>query len=219
MHVTDWEETFAMTKRHTEQFACPHCKNESTRPRTDHINVDLTPEMREQVRDLSCFAWTCPVCGRTSLVIDPCLYHDMANQFMVWLSPEAGTPDVSGIDPLAGYCLRRVESPNAFREKIDILERGLDDRVIEMMKFLLALQLSHSMDVVEVVFHTVDGRTGAFTFAAVLGDGAEQYASMGADVYARIAQDVRERLFTPARDFLKIDLDWAENALELLKDA
>lgn len=208
-----------MSKRKTEAFSCPHCKNSSAREIVESINIDLHPEMREQVEDLSCFAWKCPVCDRTSLVVDPCLYHDMANQFMVWLSPDGSPPDASGFDPLAGYTLRWAESLNAFREKIRILERGLDDRAIELMKLILAMQLQRSLDIVELVFHAFDERTGAFRFAAVLSDGAEQYVAMQGETYARIARDVQERLFTPARDFIKVDLDWATSALELLRDS
>ena len=38
-------------------------------------------------------------------------------------------------------------------------------------------------------------------------------------VYQKIAQDVQERLFTSTRDFVKIDLEWARDALDLLHSA
>lgn len=202
-----------------EKFTCPHCKNERERTVLERINADQTPEMRERVRDLSCFEWRCPVCGKLTLIVDPCLYHDMSNQFMVWLSPDGEVPDASGFDPLSGYTLRWVESPNAFREKIAVLESGLDDRAIEIMKLLLAIQMQKSFDIVEILFHAYDERTGSIRFAAVLSDGAEQYAAMQGETYARIAQDVEERLFTPGRGFLKIDIDWATDAIELLKES
>ena len=44
-------------------------------------------------------------------------------------------------------------SLNTFREKINILERGLDDRTIEIMKLLLFAQLNRDLDVVELLFH------------------------------------------------------------------
>lgn len=208
-----------MAKKQTEKFTCPHCKNERERVVLERINIDLAPEMRDKVRDLSCFEWKCPICGKTTLIVDPCLYHDMSNQFMVWLAPDDDAPDASGFDPLAGYTLRRTDSPNAFREKISILEIGLDDRAVEIMKLLLAMQLQRSMDIVDLVFHTFDERTGELRFAVVLSDGTEQYAAMQGETYARIAQDVQERLFTPAKDFAKIDIDWATEALELLQAA
>lgn len=108
-----------------------------------------------------------------------------------------------------------MDDLNTFREKITILERGLDDRAVELMKFILFLQLQHDLDVVELVFHDLDERTAEFRFAAVLSDGAEQYIAMPGLTYQRILQDVTERLYTP-RDFVKIDTEWAAEALELL---
>lgn len=200
-----------------EKIECPHCKNKSERKPLSSINIDRTPEMRAKVQDLSCFRWRCPVCGTTSLIMDPCLYHDLANQFMVWLRED--TPERADFDPLAGYTLRWVVDFNGFREKINILERGLDDRAVEIMKYLLLAQLQRDLDVVELLFHDLDARTAEFRFVAVLSDGVEQYISMPGAAYQRIAQDVQERLYTSSRDFVKIDLEWAQSALELLHGA
>ena len=155
-------------------ITCPHCQTETDYKVHDHINIDRNPELRAQVQDLSCFRVKCPNCGETALVVHPCLYHDMANQFMVWLWPEEGEAPKAQFDPLAGYTLRIVDSLNAFREKINILERGLDDRAVEIMKLLLFTQLNHDLDVVELLFHELDERTGDFRFVAVLSDGAER---------------------------------------------
>lgn len=201
----------------TVKIECPHCKNESERTPLSSINVDRNPEMRAKVQDLSCFRWRCPVCGTTSLVMDPCLYHDLSGQFMVWLCEDK--PESADFDPLAGYTLRWTTDFNAFREKINILERGLDDRAVELMKYLLLAQLQKDLDVVELLFHELNERTAEFRFVAVLSDGMEQYISMPGETYRRIAQDVEERLFTSARDFVKIDLEWAHTALELLHGA
>lgn len=139
---------------------CPHCQAETDHKMLDHINIDRNPELRAKVQDLSCFRVACPNCGETVLVVYPCLYHDMSNQFMVWLWPEEGEAPRAEFDPLAGYTLRIVDSMNAFREKINILERGLDDRTVEIMKLLLFTQLDHDLDVVELLFHELDERTG-----------------------------------------------------------
>lgn len=204
-----------MAKR--AKVACPHCKNESERTPLTSINVDRNPEMRAKVQDLSCFRWRCPSCGATSLIMDPCLYHDLAGQFMVWLCEDK--PESADFDPLAGYVLRWTTDFNAFREKISILERGLDDRAVEIMKYLLLAQIGRDLDVVELLFHDLSERTAEFRFAAVLSDGAEQYISMSGELYRAIAQDIAERLFTTARDFVKIDMVWAQDALSLLHGA
>lgn len=196
---------------------CPHCGQESERRALTNINIDKNPELRASVQDLSCFRWKCPNCGVTSLVVDPCLYHDMSGQFMVWLSPEGAKPEDADFEPLSGYTMRYVTDLNAFREKIAVLERGLDDRVVEIMKLLLFMQIRHDLDVVELLYHAIDERTGDFRFVAVLSDGVEQYIAMPGATYQRVAQDVRERFFLRNRTFLKIDLEWAREALELLQ--
>lgn len=145
---------------------CPHCHMETEHKVIDHINIDRNPELRAKVQDLSVFRVKCPNCGETVLAVHPCLYHDMANQFMVWLWTEDGQVPKAEFDPLAGYTLRVTDSLNTFREKINILERGLDDRTIEIMKLLLFAQLNRDLDVVELLFHELDERTGDFRFVA-----------------------------------------------------
>ena len=196
----------------------PHCQAETDHKMLDHINIDRNPELRAKVQDLSCFRVACPNCGETVLVVYPCLYHDMSNQFMVWLWPEEGEAPRAEFDPLAGYTLRIVDSMNAFREKINILERGLDDRTVEIMKLLLFTQLDHDLDVVELLFHELDERTGDIRFVAVLSDGAEQYAAMPGAVYQRIHGDVEDYLYTTGGDFARIDMTWAHEALGLLHE-
>lgn len=137
---------------------------------------------------------------------------------MVWLWPEENKAPRAQFDPLAGYTLRLVDSLNAFREKINILERGLDDRTVEIMKLLLFSQLNRDLDVVELLFHELDERTMDFRFVAVLSDGAEQYAAMPGAVYQRLHEDVENYLYTPGGDFARIDMNWAHDALELLHE-
>ena len=199
-------------------ITCPHCQAETDHKVLDHINIDRNPELRAKVQDLSCFRVQCPNCGETVLAVHPCLYHDMANQFMVWLWPEEGEAPHAQFDPLAGYTLRRVDSLNAFREKINVLECGLDDRAVEIMKLLLFTQLNHDLDVVELLFHALDDRTGELRFVAVLSDGAEQYVAMPGATYQRLREDVEAYLYTPGADFAVIDMAWASGALELLHE-
>lgn len=199
-------------------ITCPHCQAETDHCVLDHINIDRNPELRAKVQDLSCFRVQCPNCGETALVLHPCLYHDMSDRFMVWLWPEEGEAPKAEFDPLAGYTLRVVDSMNAFREKINLLERGLDDRAVEIMKLLLFAQLNRDLDVVELLFHALDEKTGDFRFVAVLSDGAEQYAAMPGTVYQRLHEDVDAYLYTPGGDFARIDLAWANQVLALLHE-
>ena len=96
---------------------CPHCHMETEHKVIDHINIDRNPELRAKVQDLSVFRVKCPNCGETVLAVHPCLYHDMANQFMVWLWTEDGQVPKAEFDPLAGYTLRVTDSLNTLDER------------------------------------------------------------------------------------------------------
>ena len=116
-------------------------------------------------------------------------------------------------DGIAQKQSQRNESVDAAQ-----LERGLDDRTIEIMKLLLFAQLNRDLDVVELLFHELDERTGDFRFVAVLSDGAEQYAAMPGAAYQRLHADVETYLYTPGGEFSRIDMTWAHQALELLHE-
>ena len=87
-----------------------------------------------------------------------------------------------------------------------------------IMKLLLFAQLNRDLDVVELLFHELDERTGDFRFVAVLSDGAEQYAAMPGAAYQRLHADVETYLYTPGGEFSRIDMTWAHQALELLHE-
>lgn len=201
------------------KILCPHCQCESEIKTKQNLNTEQDKDAFARVQDLSYFRVKCENCGESMLTLQNVLYHDVANAFMVWLWTEEEMPPKAQFDPLAQYTLRVTSDFNAFREKLRVLTIGLDDRAVEMMKMLLFMQLKHDLDVVEIVFHEIDGQTGDFRFAAVLSDGVEQYAAMPNALYQKLRQDIDERLFTSSQDFLAIDMQWAGEALALMKEA
>ena len=208
-----------MAEAQKNMFTCPQCGEDGPLTMWTSINVAQDPDARRWVEDLSIFEWTCPNCQKTSLVLHPCLYHDVANEFMIWFAPDGEIQDnTTDFSQLDHYTLRTTHTPNEFREKVNVLERHLDDRALEMTKLILIMQLSRdNVDVVDVVFHSID-TSGRFVFVLVHPDGAEQYLRLPPTTYQKLAQDVREYLYTPTHSFLTIDLNWAKDSLEMLKD-
>ena len=130
----------SIPKKHT--ITCPKCGTSGDFTAWDSINVDLMPEMKEKVMSGEIFRWTCPHCGETFTVPYPILYHDMSKQIMVYHLLQRGNPsDMKAVNILgknglmANYTLRCAYSIDDFREKIAQLESGLDDRVLEMLKY------------------------------------------------------------------------------------
>ena len=207
-----------MSESRQDTFTCPQCGEDGPLTLWNSINVDLDPDARKRVEDLSVFEWTCPNCGKTCLVLHPCLYHDMSNEFMVWFAPDDEPQEGAQFSQLDHYILRTTHTPNEFREKVNILERHLDDRAVELTKLILIMQLTRDdVDVVDVIFHSIDTK-GQFVFVLVHPDGVEQYVRLPGATYQKLAHDVREYLFTPAHQFEVIDLKWAKESLELLKN-
>jgi len=208
-----------MSEIQNNTFTCPQCGEDGPLQMWTSINVAHDPDARRRIEDLSVFEWTCPNCKKTALVLHPCLYHDPANEFMVWFAPDGEVADdTRDFSQLNDYTLRTTKTPNEFREKINILERHLDDRALELTKLILIMQLSRdNVDVVDVVFHSID-TSGRFVFVLVHPDGAEQYLRLPPETYQKFANDVRDYLYTPARGFQTIDLNWAKDSLKLLKD-
>ena len=206
-----------MSESHLDTFTCPHCKEEGPLELWTSINVDLDPDARRKLEDLSLFEWTCPNCGKVCLVLHPCLYHDMSNEFMVWFAPDGEVQNGAEFSQLDHYTLRTTRTPNEFREKVNVLERHLDDRALELTKLILIMQLTRdNVDVVDVVFHSID-TSGRFVFVLVHPDGVEQYVRLPASTYEKLAGDVRDYLYTPSHGFQTIDLNWAKESLDLLK--
>ena len=207
-----------MSEFRHDVFTCPQCGEDGPLTLWDSINVDQDPDARRRAEDMSLFEWTCPNCGKVCLVLHPCLYHDMSNEFMIWFAPDGEVQNGAQFSQLDRYTLRTTRTPNEFREKINILERHLDDRAMELTKLILIMQLTRDgADVVDLVFHSID-TSGRFVFVLVHPDGVEQYLRLPPTTYQKLAEDVRNYLYTPSKGFQTIDLAWAKETLDLLKD-
>jgi hypothetical protein len=124
---------------------CPACGAQGTFTVWSSLNVTLNPVEKQQLLDGQLTRFTCPNCGTSSNVGYPLLYHDMERQFMLWQlpvppdqSPSAPPDDLVDVTCLPdGYMFRVVRNLNELREKVDIFEAKLDDRVVEVLKLFV----------------------------------------------------------------------------------
>ena len=136
-----------MSRHHIEKVTCPSCHHEGDFELWDSINTALDPEMKEKVLNQSIFLYTCPSCGKTFRLDYSTLYHQMEDLIMIYLVSEsevAETYDLFyGEHVMADfrtekYLNRIVTSANQLVEKIQIVDAGKDDRIIELVKLLVA---------------------------------------------------------------------------------
>ena len=116
------------------------------------INVAENPELKSMVKDGSLFVWECPVCGKANLATYQTLYHDPEEKLMIWMLPEGILPEdrveaigkqmESSADLPDGYVFRRTLDIGSLIEKVNIFDAGLDDRVIEMCKYVTRMEMA-----------------------------------------------------------------------------
>lgn len=138
-----------MSELRKEKYVCPHCQHESEVDIWNSINVDLDPELKEQIFNNEIWAWTCPKCGEKTYIPWGALYHDMTHKFMIFFAFDSEDvenkytplelPDGVFLDD---YTVRAVYGLMNFKEKIRILEENLDDIAIEHMKYMIS-HLAH----------------------------------------------------------------------------
>lgn len=136
-----------MSECSKEQIKCPRCHYDSPMTVWNSINSDLNPELKEKLLDGELYHWKCEVCGLEIDVPFGTLYHDMEHKFMLFFSPnedeedkykEIKIPLPSGLE-FRKYTFRTVYGLDQLREKISILEFGLNDIAVERMKFFIRL--------------------------------------------------------------------------------
>lgn len=128
-----------------EIIKCGGCGNDVEFTYYDSINSRQNPELKQKLLDGSLYEISCNRCGAKLRDTYSLLYHDPDKKFMVYgVHPDSIYKVVQTYDimrennPLIrdNYRLRIVPSPTRLREKVAILNADLDDRVIEIYKYL-----------------------------------------------------------------------------------
>jgi hypothetical protein len=165
-----------MSKCHKEPIDCPYCGAPGEFTLWDSVNVDLNPELRDEIFSEDLFLWKCPKCGKEIHIPFGTLYHDMKNKFMLMYSydaPEDGKYDVVDIsapfDADKGYTMRVVYGLMKFKEKIVILEHGLNDVAIEHMKYMISHLICPEIAEkgYELYFHHLEAPTEEFPYGTI----------------------------------------------------
>ena len=134
-----------MSQLRKETIECPHCHQEGEYDLWTSVNVDLDPELREKIFSDELFMYHCPHCGKVTGIPAGTLYHDMTHGFMIFFDffkPDdydyAPMEIPEGVGLKKEYLFRAVFGLQRFKEKIVILEHGLNDVAIEHQKYMIS---------------------------------------------------------------------------------
>ena len=144
----------AATSLHS--FRCPTCGTAFDVQRYDLVNVKENPELKASVLGGDIFLQECPRCGRRHLVSGPLVYLDPDEGVLIMLSDKP----LSMVDT-GGYTARLVSRAGDLIEKVKIFDAGLDDRAIELCKYVTKQEAGKPMD---LKFLRLDGADNELVF-------------------------------------------------------
>ena len=186
----------------TVRIRCPACKREQAVALVQSINAREHPELKARLLagDLNVLACQC---GQRTPLSATLLYHDPDRDYYCQACPggepamREGEAAFAVIGPVGTR--RLVPSQNALVEKVKILDAGLDDRVVEVLKVLL-LAPTNDLDAI-LLFDRVDA---GLVHWILLDD--EQLLSSPLAGYEKLAATL------DAPDDLRVDRAWAVEA-------
>ncbi len=217
-----------MSEKENTSVSCPECGTETEVAVWKTLNTEHDPEAKKAVIDGTLFKFTCPECGNVHMLNYPLLYHDAArNVFIYYVNSEDSAKEVVSSIAEAEkllkktnqsdkYTTRIVTSPEELREKALIFDTGLDDRVIEVIKFFYlssALEERPTLEVAEIYFNVSDGKYFLQFVAST-----PLITEMDKSLYDQISADLADILKNPKFDSYIVNGDWAYSLLQALDE-
>lgn len=141
-----------MTQKKDYTIRCPRCGKEQDVTLYEAISVRELPALRDELLANRINAVTCVQCRFEFRVDKPLLYSDSPRNLLIYLLPLRQADHAAGVqqfrDSLAGISqalpadipapsLHLVFNRTELIERIFIVEAGLDERVIEYVKYLV----------------------------------------------------------------------------------
>lgn len=193
---------------------CPACGRAQDVTLVQSINARTEAEAKRALLAGELNVLAC-ACGRTTPLFTTLLFVDPDADFYARVCPdgEAQIAEAIGLFRASGASgrLRVVPSPNALREKVKILDAGLDDWAIELLKVILLATIGDLERI--MLFDRVDPEAGLLHW--VLFDETNTQPRPHQSplaAYARIVATAK----APSATEMQIDRAWAVTAAQAL---
>ena len=194
-----------MTISGTVHVPCPSCQREHEAKLVQSINTQQSPELKARLLAGDLNMLDCS-CGKRTLLSATLLYHDPDREYFCQACPGGEAAMAAGAAAFAaigGVGTRRlVPSQNALAEKVKILEAGLDDRVIEVLKVILLAADNEDLNSI-LLFDRVDRDANIITWILLQ---PQRTVASPLAAYDKLAPTLK------APEDLRIDRAWALEA-------
>ncbi len=178
------------------RIAC-FCENtfEAELPRSADLTVE--PQVAELILKGDFMAVQCPACGKRLTPEFPFRLHGNGWEVLMIPEEDRGTFERGKLEHPLGDATRVAVGFPELAEKVLIFGLGLDDRVIEIMKYYLltgAAERAGDEDAEPALsYHGREAGRHVFHVSG-LRKGEVAVARMGPEVYDRIARDIEQRV-------------------------
>ncbi len=197
-----------MSKQSTQRIPCPRCGKDISFTRWETIST-AEPGAAGDIISGRLFEVACGSCGYRVLVNYPILYNDMEHDVMICnTDPETAgetEKELESMKTLYHGGFRIVFDLASLREKASVFQAGLDDRVTELLKFIVMIQLRPQLEgkkLMGVFF--LPGEQPSFEIALEEGS---SYVPVTMEMYRSLADQFGDRLEKVQEYY--IDQDWA----------
>ena len=188
------------------EITCRNCYYHTHIKSHTLVMPDFETTLRERILKHEMFSYTCPRCGKQILFLHPFLYQDKQHQFLLFMSSEK--KDLQELqERFPTYTVRLLHSAEALAERIRILEDGLDDRIVMIVKVLLKQKYPRCE---QISYHDYDRDSASIWLEF---EKAEERNIKGIEylIYEQYKQ-AYEPIFAQQQGFV-IDEEWAQKMI------
>ena len=211
-----------MSYMSVHEVVCPHCKKEYEVKCFDTINITIDPQLFDDFRSAEVFVEECEYCKKKFVFRRPLIYHNMEKRFIVYyiISIDMLKDTILEINEfkerLSGafkdYKIRIVvDSIHKFIEKVEVLTKDLDDRVIEVYKLLFIEKLKVTENELFYIEFSKDMSNQRFTYIKENGEG--EYFEFSKECYDGMLEDLNSCKCFVNDDSYIVDFQYADDML------
>lgn len=223
-----------MSMQSKRMVVCNQCHQSFEVTVWDSVNASLDPVLKSKVTNDELFIFECPHCGKKYYFKYDFLYHDMDAQLMVRYTYKEDIEEekkemlenVKQLEELKAeqniqtigdqYKYRLVNDYRRLLDKINIVDRNYDDRLMEIYKFILMTQV-YDKDIEnldDIIFDRVTKESSP-VFILLEKDLPEHYRTIGfnEEVYQGLEKEYGHML-NLVEEQLVVDLVWARAFFE-----
>lgn len=215
-----------MSSPQKSTITCPNCRKRYKETIWASVNTDLSPDLPERIITGAFFHTVCPHCSNQTTIHYDMLYNDMKHQAWVWLvhldqreDPEKAMKEIREVLLPRGVETRLVTNLDQLRDKVSVLEAGLDDRVVEICKLFMEEQLweqNPDFHAYFVMFNYLDGENYIRFFDET---GKEIHYILDRRMYDIVEEEYRDALGSlPQERYPIYDKVWAIEFLNSLQE-